>query len=406
MDQKNVLYGTCLTKAIYKATKYAQYGPSSSKDTRQRFHGAFTGGFSAGYFNSVGTTEGFQPKTFFTSRTHRHDEQSREASSFSHKPEDYMDEEDLSEFGIAPKRIRINAEFSGHDEVVQSSYCERESNINYHGLGYESLKVQRKETTKHNNPLIAEMKDGQTIHISGEAFGSGVLDDDDQAGYDSDGAWIYDSIHDYYESGKNSNNNKKSKKYVEEEDIADVRAKGYLPGFVRQKKDFRLQVEEAMSSQIQIPRDWKPPTRKPEVTNQKESSSVDLGFSLQFVSGERLQISSSLHQKQGRIDYDDLKKCDTTSSNDERVDEEKTSHIKATINRVVNDWYPCTLLCKRFGVSDPHPKREEKREDTSKVEDKFKNHDKTDQAIKADKCDIDDQLIVIFNAFDTNFVIL
>ena len=25
---------------------------------RQRFHGAFTGGFSAGYFNSVGTKEG------------------------------------------------------------------------------------------------------------------------------------------------------------------------------------------------------------------------------------------------------------------------------------------------------------------------------------------------------------
>ena len=29
------------------------------KQGRRRFHGAFTGGFSAGYFNSVGTKEGF-----------------------------------------------------------------------------------------------------------------------------------------------------------------------------------------------------------------------------------------------------------------------------------------------------------------------------------------------------------
>ena len=30
----------------------------TDKQGRRRFHGAFTGGFSAGYFNSVGTKEG------------------------------------------------------------------------------------------------------------------------------------------------------------------------------------------------------------------------------------------------------------------------------------------------------------------------------------------------------------
>ena len=38
---------------------------------RQRFHGAFTGGFSAGYFNSVGSEEGFQPAKFVSSRSNR-----------------------------------------------------------------------------------------------------------------------------------------------------------------------------------------------------------------------------------------------------------------------------------------------------------------------------------------------
>ena len=54
---------------------------------RQRFHGAFTGGFSAGYFNSVGTKEGWAPSTFKSTRNERADKKS------FHRPEDFMDEE-------------------------------------------------------------------------------------------------------------------------------------------------------------------------------------------------------------------------------------------------------------------------------------------------------------------------
>ena len=35
---------------------------------RRRFHGAFTGGFSAGHFNTVGSAEGWTPKSFVSSR--------------------------------------------------------------------------------------------------------------------------------------------------------------------------------------------------------------------------------------------------------------------------------------------------------------------------------------------------
>lgn len=54
---------------------------------RQRFHGAFTGGFSAGYFNTVGTKEGFTPLTFKSSRN------DRGTSGNQQRPEDFMDEE-------------------------------------------------------------------------------------------------------------------------------------------------------------------------------------------------------------------------------------------------------------------------------------------------------------------------
>ncbi|EWM26205.1 g patch domain-containing protein 1 [Nannochloropsis gaditana] len=59
------------------------------EEGRRRFHGAFTGGFSAGYYNSVGSQEGWQPSTFKSSRDNR-------ASSrpSRQRPEDFMDEED------------------------------------------------------------------------------------------------------------------------------------------------------------------------------------------------------------------------------------------------------------------------------------------------------------------------
>jgi G patch domain-containing protein 1 len=57
---------------------------------RKRFHGAFTGGFSAGYFNSVGSKEGFVPTTFVSSRNAR-----VKAPGGGQKVEDFMDDEDV-----------------------------------------------------------------------------------------------------------------------------------------------------------------------------------------------------------------------------------------------------------------------------------------------------------------------
>ncbi|NP_001116191.1 G patch domain-containing protein 1 [Xenopus tropicalis] len=75
------------------------------KGRYKRFHGAFTGGFSAGYFNTVGTKEGWTPSTFVSSR------QGRSERAVS-RPEDFMDEEDLGEFGIAPTEILTTDNFA------------------------------------------------------------------------------------------------------------------------------------------------------------------------------------------------------------------------------------------------------------------------------------------------------
>uniref|UniRef100_A0A5K3EJL6 DUF1604 domain-containing protein n=3 Tax=Mesocestoides corti TaxID=53468 RepID=A0A5K3EJL6_MESCO len=73
-----------------------------------RFHGAFTGGFSAGYFNTVGSKEGFRPQPFTSSRRNRGHNADHPAQP---RPEDFMDEEDLGEFGIAPRHYRTRREY-------------------------------------------------------------------------------------------------------------------------------------------------------------------------------------------------------------------------------------------------------------------------------------------------------
>ncbi|NXO75142.1 GPTC1 protein, partial [Sitta europaea] len=90
---------------IKKPVPLQEQTVKDAKGRYQRFHGAFTGGFSAGYFNTVGTKEGWTPSAFVSSRQKR-------AGRTILGPEDFMDEEDLSEFGIAPKDITTTDDFA------------------------------------------------------------------------------------------------------------------------------------------------------------------------------------------------------------------------------------------------------------------------------------------------------
>lgn len=76
---------------------------------RRRLHGAFTGGWSAGYFNTVGSKEGWTPATFVSSRTNRRKD---ESASTQQRAEDYMDEEDLADAAEA-QTLKTTQAFAG-----------------------------------------------------------------------------------------------------------------------------------------------------------------------------------------------------------------------------------------------------------------------------------------------------
>ncbi|XP_049956599.1 G patch domain-containing protein 1 homolog [Schistocerca serialis cubense] len=109
-DEDYVEYGTPLDPLDEDAVpkkKPFRLEEIVARNSKQRFHGAFTGGFSAGFFNTVGSLEGWTPSTFKSSRSDK-------AERKIQKPEDFMDDEDVGEFGIAPKVLRSTSDYADH----------------------------------------------------------------------------------------------------------------------------------------------------------------------------------------------------------------------------------------------------------------------------------------------------
>jgi G patch domain-containing protein 1 len=82
----------------------------TDENGKRRFHGAFTGGFSAGFFNTVDTPQGWYPSQFKSSRSARQ-EGAAAATRQQQRPEDFMDAEDLGDFGFASQGLRTKANF-------------------------------------------------------------------------------------------------------------------------------------------------------------------------------------------------------------------------------------------------------------------------------------------------------
>uniref|UniRef100_A0A3Q4G5V4 G patch domain-containing protein n=1 Tax=Neolamprologus brichardi TaxID=32507 RepID=A0A3Q4G5V4_NEOBR len=102
-DEDFVTYGTPLEPLeeggpLKKPVPLHDQTVKDEKGRYKRFHGAFTGGFSAGYFNTVGSKEGWTPSAFVSSRQQK-------AEKHHARPEDFMDEETVEVKFTAPLRL-------------------------------------------------------------------------------------------------------------------------------------------------------------------------------------------------------------------------------------------------------------------------------------------------------------
>ncbi|KAK4890398.1 hypothetical protein LTR27_010926 [Elasticomyces elasticus] len=102
------LYGTPLTSTSAYVPEWKQ--EVLDDRGRKRLHGAFTGGFSAGYYNTVGSKEGWTPGTFVSSRDKGKD--GGKDGGGGQRVEDFMDEEDLAE-REATQSLEVEGGFAG-----------------------------------------------------------------------------------------------------------------------------------------------------------------------------------------------------------------------------------------------------------------------------------------------------
>ncbi|KAL8722481.1 MAG: hypothetical protein Q9225_001045 [Loekoesia sp. 1 TL-2023] len=109
-----VVYGTPLPPLDPETRDDGSYVPVWKQEVtdekgRKRLHGAFTGGFSAGYFNTVGSKEGWTPSAFVSSRK---DKNKDVVPTKQQKPEDFMDEEDIADAEEA-RKLQTADSFAG-----------------------------------------------------------------------------------------------------------------------------------------------------------------------------------------------------------------------------------------------------------------------------------------------------
>ncbi|CAM1506498.1 Fc.00g061390.m01.CDS01 [Cosmosporella sp. VM-42] len=138
---------------------------------RKRLHGAFTGGFSAGYFNTVGSKEGWTPSTFVSSRNNRNKDASTTAPQ--QRPEDYMDEEDLADAAESQK-LQTSQAFAGlgssTEDAVAASGLMGLFRANGDTMGFKLL---RKMGWKDGQGIGPRVRRSARLDVGGVSSGPG-----------------------------------------------------------------------------------------------------------------------------------------------------------------------------------------------------------------------------------------
>lgn len=129
-----------------RETSRPVYTKSRLTKERDRFHGAFKGGFSAGHFNTVGSSKGWNPEQNNPSETSK-----RMKRPFSKILLDYMDEEDANEWG-GPSGLKQNfksddANVDNYDSSSSNHMIDENFDLKllqskgYHSIGKSLLRV-------------------------------------------------------------------------------------------------------------------------------------------------------------------------------------------------------------------------------------------------------------------------
>lgn len=441
---------------------------------RRRFHGAFTGGFSAGFFNTVGSLEGWLPNEFKSSR-------SEKAKNYIQKPEDFMDEEDMGEYGIAPQVIKATDEYNtskkrkkqvfsdgpipgepvlhhlitsgnetigymllknlgvkdkirrrqeelqsetkvygcqmpnraydisediNHDKYeVPEIYKEFLSNpkSNTFGLGYKGLNKNTFSLFPEpgSSKLNVIDKSNKKVSISGQAFGVGAFEEEDDDIYMKDDMNKYDFeiseekkqaesvkksnlVFDMFIPSKTPLLNKKlfpppkiPHSFTGEHKVRKSRFEplpeepvetGKINAAVRAKylgeetdKEYTESVSP-LNPQKGVKKQQE--TKLTKVAETKNETETRNAFDITSIYLSDKFVSSSKNEDMGNI-LQPLEKMGTIHGTDQMRDAARMKMF-GPLTRVTSDWIPCSMLCKKFNVPEPFVDRPTKQRTRTK----------------------------------------
>ena len=149
------------------------------ENNKRRFNGAFTGGFSAGYFNTVGTEEGWNPTSFISTR-------SQHVEFKTMTKEDFMDKDDNPLVGnnLRAQNIFSSGRPGSTKTVVKARTINSIMKQKHHYYGIDYTPIQR----LHNSSFLLEddrnevMRIDDIFHessVNSARFGISALEDAD-----------------------------------------------------------------------------------------------------------------------------------------------------------------------------------------------------------------------------------
>lgn len=422
---------------------------ATDAEGRRRFHGAFTGGFSAGFFNTVGSLEGWKPSEFRSSRTEK-------AAATQQNPEDFMDAEDLDEFGIAPQIVQVKDGYSKKQrkrtfqdsiipgECLLQSLIERDSDsigyiliknitkkisseiknsaktygcempvtaeilnlapsyvtpsyysyyiknrkVNTFGLGYKGM--EKLNSSKEKNTNVFSVNKEKKTFMTGQAFGVGAFEDEDDDIYAKDDMSNYDfELRGEVTKKKNSKSNLPSlyEKFVTTKKLLTIRNKfppPILPSNVivnyeniDPEKNIKTTNENSKimnasvraiylgeSSNNLLNQNASKESATNKNTKEKDDSKIkneninqwkdkNLNvYKLEEKLGSTFDRFVSAGHKEENVESESSKNYNTIHGTEQMKSAVKMKMF-GPLTRTSSSWQPCSLVCKRFNVPEP-----------------------------------------------------
>lgn len=346
----------------------------------RRFHGAFSGGFSAGYFNSVGSEKGWTPSQFSSSRSSRAEHREQTAADIGDEDDvfgevvasnSYEETDSRSRAMLRLLRRRKKAGLAwkgvedlggGEDDIVQPPHIPIKTDR--HCIGYAGGVTSTASAYRISD--ATKKRSRSLLSLQSSSSGFAIADDEDDvysSGGPSNALMVIEEDEDEEVPSRSNFSSARSSRLMIG-GSGPVKTGAGMPGFRRAIRSAAASISAKLPDP---PRGWRwteasvvrrkeespwKSVARPSATRVMPTNFDDLksAMSNRFTSSHKEVLApstrSGLSQPQPSKEFAEAKKPPP-------IVEEPKKVIPSAPTRISRSWQPLPLLCKRFGLPMP-----------------------------------------------------